>query len=58
MKKEIREIIEGGFVEGEKVTVNIDGNIITRKVYWSGYTKDLYIVYKNARYFYCEFWSR
>ena len=55
---EIREIIEGGFVEGEKVTVNIDGKIITRKVYWSGYSKDLYIVYKNARYFYSEFWNR
>ncbi len=55
--EEIREIIEGSFIEGEKVTVNIDGNIITRRVYWSGEMKDLYVVYKNARYGYSEFWN-
>ena len=55
--EEIREIIQGSFVEGEMVTVNIDGNIITRRVYWSGKMKDLSIVYKNARYGYSEFWN-
>jgi hypothetical protein len=55
--EETREIIQGSFIEGEKVTVNIDGNIITRRVYWSGEMKDLYVVYKNARYGYSEFWN-
>lgn len=31
--EEIREIIEGSFTEGSYVVVNIDGNVVKRKVY-------------------------
>lgn len=55
--EDIREIVSGHFTEGEKVTVNIDGHIITRKVFWSGYFKDLAIRYNNLLYTYSEFWN-
>ena len=57
-KSQIREIISGDFIEGSTVTVNIDGEIITRKVRWSGSAKDLYVVKDGAKYFFCEFWDR
>ena len=55
MAEEIRKIVEGSFIEGEYSTVNIDGNIVRRKVYFCGQAKDLYVLYKGAKYFYCEF---
>ena len=57
-KPDIREIVNGDFLEGEKVTVNIDGEIITRKVFWSGSRKDLAIRFQNKIYGYSEFWNR
>ena len=53
--EEIREIIAGRFAEGERVTVNIDGNEVTRVVKYSGIAEDLYVTFKNAKYFACEF---
>lgn len=57
-KKEIRMIIRGSFTEGNKVTVDINGNIITRKVFWSAEAKDLYITFNHAKYFLCEFFGQ
>ena len=51
----VREIISGDFVEGGIFTVNIYGNIVTRRVRWSGVQKDLVIVYKGLTYSYSEF---
>lgn len=48
-------IISGEFYEGKKVTVSINGDTVTRKVYYSRDAGDLYIVYQNDRYFYNEF---
>ena len=53
---EIREIVNGNFIEGEYVTVNINGNIVKRKVYYSKDAGDLYVWCKNRKYFYYEFW--
>lgn len=47
-------IINGVFIEGEKVTVVIDGKQITRTVKYNR-TDGLYIVYQNRRYFEYEF---
>ena len=55
MMNEIRKIVDGNFIEGTYTTVNIDGNIVRRKVYFCGQAKDLYVLYKGAKYFYCEF---
>ena len=52
-----RQILEGNFTEGSEVTVNIDGDVITRKVRWSGQAKDLYVTKNGMKYFYCEFWN-
>lgn len=49
------KIINGKFYEGERVTVAIDGKVITRRVYYSRDAGDLYILYKGAAYFYSEF---
>lgn len=49
------KIIGGKFYEGERVTVSINGEVITRKVHYSRDAGDLYIVFKNDRYFYGEF---
>ena len=49
------EIITRNFVEGEFVTVAIDGKKITRKVYYSATMGDLYINYKGLPYCYYEF---
>lgn len=50
-----RQILEGDFTEGSEVTVNIDGEIITRKVRWSEQAKDLYVAKNRMKYFYSEF---
>ena len=44
------EIVKGRFLEGEKVTVKIDGIEVTRKVKYNR-TDGLYIIYKNRKYF-------
>lgn len=49
------KLITTNFYEGEKVTVEIDGKQYTRRVYWDGFTKDLYIVVNNYKYFKIEF---
>ena len=50
-----KRIIAGRFVEGEKVTVSINLDQITRKVYYSADEGDLYIWYKGEKHFYYEF---
>lgn len=49
------KILKGRFTEGEKVTVSINGIEISRKVHYSKEAGDLFIWFKNNRYFYCEF---
>lgn len=49
------KIIKENFIENEYVTIEINNNIITRKVYYSKEAGDLYILYKNNKYFYSEF---
>ena len=49
------KIIQGRFVEGETVKVSVDGKEISRKVHWSKKAGDLFIWYKNNKYFYYEF---
>ena len=44
------EIVKGRFLEGEKVTVKIDGIEVTRKVKYNR-ADGLYIIYKNRKYF-------
>ena len=46
----IMEIVKGRFLEGEKVTVKIDGIEVTRKVKYNR-ADGLYIIYKNRKYF-------
>lgn len=50
------KILKGNFIEGERVTVSINGDIITRVVRYDSQAGDLSIVYKNKRYFYYEFY--
>lgn len=54
----IREILEGDFTEGSQVTVNVDGGIHRRKVFWDSRAKDLCITIHRQKYFYCEFWDK
>ena len=43
-------LLSGNFYEGETITVNIDGNVISRKVKYNN--KDgLYIMYKKRKQF-------
>ena len=49
------KILQGRFIENETVKVLIDGKEISRKVHWSKEAGDLFIWYKNNRYFYYEF---
>ena len=56
-RSQIRKIVDGDFTEGSVVVVNIDGEVISRKVYWSGSAKDLYVVKDNKKYFLCEFYE-
>ena len=44
------EIVKGRFLEGEKVTVKIDGIEVIRKVKYNR-MDSLYIIYKNRKYF-------
>ena len=44
------EYIKGKFLEGEKVTVEIDGKQIERKVKYNR-MDGLYIIYQNRKYF-------
>ena len=46
----IVEIVKGRFLEGENVTVKIDGIEVTRKVKYNR-ADGLYIIYKNRKYF-------
>ena len=55
LKAEIRKIVSGDFVEGGRVTVNVDGRIVSRKVRWDAEAKDLSVVVDNKRYFLYEF---
>lgn len=48
-------IVEGHFLEGEKVTVSIDCDEVQRKVYYSKEAGDLFVLYKGNKYFYYEF---
>lgn len=50
-----KRIIKGDFVEGETVTVIVEGEIITRKVRYSKQAGDLYIVKDGRQHYYCEF---
>ena len=54
-RQNIRNIVSGSFTEGSKVTVNINGEIVTRTVRWSDSAKDLFITFNNAKYFCSEF---
>jgi len=49
------KIIQGRFIEGEKVTVEIERAIITRRVYYDAQAGDLFVWFKNNKYFYYEF---
>lgn len=50
VKTVIMMLLSGNFYEGETITVNIDGNVISRKVKYNN--KDgLYIMYKNRKQF-------
>lgn len=51
-------ILNGNFIENEKVTVSIDNKTITRRVYYCSTAGDLYIWYKNNKYFYYEFMNQ
>ena len=55
MAEEIRIIVQDNFIEDEYVIVNIDGDVVRRKVYYSAEAKDLYVLHKGAKYFYSEF---
>ena len=45
----------GRFIEGEYVTISIEGNEAKRKVYYDAAAGDLFIWFKGGKYFYCEF---
>jgi len=47
--------ISGNWIEGSKVTVEVDGKVVTRRVRWSGRAKDLYVTVDNMEYYFCEF---
>ena len=46
-------LIKGGFLEGEKITIEIDGKQVERKVKYNR-MDGLYIVYQNRKYFHYE----
>lgn len=52
------KFISGKFLENQYVTVEIDEEIITRKVRYN-HVNGLYIMYKNYKYFEfeCEYWK-
>lgn len=49
------KIINGRFIEGENVTVEVNGGTYTRKVRFSKDAGDLFVMIKNNKYFYSEF---
>lgn len=49
------KILQGNFIEGEKVTVIVNGKTVQRRVYYSKRAGDLYIWVDNNMYFYYEF---
>ena len=56
------KLLNGRFLEGEKITVEIDGKQIERKVKYNR-MDGLYIIYKNRKYFeyecnYDEYYKR
>ena len=53
--KNTKEIVEGNFIEGEFVSVRVDGNVYERKVQYSKEAGDLFITIKRKNYFYTEF---
>lgn len=44
-------LVEGNFYENEIVTLEIDGKQIKRKVKFDNFWKDLYVTYKNCKYY-------
>ena len=50
-----KKIVDGNFIEGEFVTVSIDGKEFKRKVYYSSKWGDLVIVIYGNEYAYSEF---
>ena len=50
-----KKIVEGDFIEGEFVTVMIDGKEFRRKVYFSKKWNDLVIIIYGNEYAYSEF---
>ena len=48
-------IIEGDFLEGEYVTVRVEGNVYERKVQYSKEKGDLFVTIKRKEYLYSEF---
>lgn len=48
------QIIKGRFLESEKITIEIDGKQVERKIKYNR-TDGLYIVYQNRKYFEYEF---
>lgn len=47
-------IVKGLFFEGEKITIEVDGKVIERKVRYNR-TDGLYFIYQNKKYFKYEF---
>lgn len=49
------KLIEGSFLEGETVKVNVHGKTVSRKVRYDASAGDLYITCNGNKYFYYEF---
>lgn len=54
-EERVCKIVKGQFVENENVIVNINDNILKRRVYFDTMAKDLYVVFKHKKYYYREF---
>lgn len=53
--KSKKEIISGDFLEGEFVTVRVEGDVYERKVQYSKEKGDLFITIRRKEYLYSEF---
>lgn len=53
-RQSIMTIVKGLFLEGEKITIKVDGKLIERKV-WHNRVDGLYFMYQNKKYFEYEF---
>lgn len=51
----ILKLVSTNFYEHEKITVIINGETITRRVYWDNNANDLYIIYKNYKIYKSDF---